>query len=169
MLAETASKNSVKVYLNTWKNHNDGKYGFGWMKPEEAIVFMEKNPNFKGGEFFIADIVNFEPSITIPQLYSSAMSTCKALVEFEELDESERSHAAALAECEDCTLQEALDSVDDHVFYDSVDEFYECMDELLEEELPDALHHFTYYIDWEKWHRDCLMDYFTAKNGVVYC
>ncbi|WP_298578876.1 hypothetical protein [uncultured Olegusella sp.] len=168
MLAETASKNSVEVFLNTWKNYNEGGLGFGWMAPEEALDFMESHPDFKGGEYFIADIDNFSTSIPSLELCNTA-DTCKALAEFGELDESEKLHAAALAECEGCTLQEAIDSLDDHVFYDDVNEFYECMDELLTEELPDALHHFTYYIDWDKWHEACLMDYFTAKNGVVYC
>lgn len=168
MLTETASKNSVEVYLNTWQYYNEGGLGFGWMKPEEALNFMESHPNFKGGEYFIADIDSLGTSIASLELCNAA-DTCKALVEFEELDESERLHAAALAECEGCTLQEALDHLDDHVFYDSVDDFFDCVDEMMQEDLADVPQHIIDYIDWDRWHEDCLMDYFTAKNGVVYC
>jgi len=49
----------TKVYLNTWKNYNDGFLGYGWMNAETAIDFINEDPDRAGGEWFIADIDNY--------------------------------------------------------------------------------------------------------------
>ena len=83
----------------------------------------------------------------------------------EDMQDWERDEVAAIMECCGYDLQEAIDQKDNYCFFESVDAFYEAMDDLVDlSGLPEGL---QCYFDYEAYHRDCMMDAYEAENGVV--
>lgn len=155
----------TKVYLNTWQAYNDGFLGFGWMDAETAIDFIEEDPDRAGGEWFIADIDNYL-NIDFGNLdYANVMDVLETIQELENMDEWERNEIAAIMDYLNCDIQMAIDEKDNYIFYSSIDEYHDSMDELVDlSGLPDNL---QYYFDYDAYHRDCDFDIYESNNGVV--
>ena len=80
----------TKVWLNTWGNYNDCDLGYGWKTPDEALKFIEDNPERDGGEWFIADIDDYM-GIDLPNLeYRNVTEVLKLLQSLEDKEEFER-------------------------------------------------------------------------------
>ena len=41
-------RDETKIFLNTWGAYNNGIVGYGWMTPEEARKFIDKDPDRDG-------------------------------------------------------------------------------------------------------------------------
>lgn len=158
--------NITKVFLNTWKNYNEGFLGYGWMTPEEAIDFIEEDPDRDGGEWFIADIDNYF-NIEFTNLeYRNVLAILELMQTLEDMEDYEREAVTAIMEYNsNYDIQDAIDRIDNYMIYPDVDTFYECMDELVDlSGMPENL---QYYFDYDLYHRDCMMDAYEASNGVV--
>lgn len=156
------------LYLNTWGAYNNGSIGYGWMTPDQAEQFIDENPDRDGGEWFIADIDNYT-GVQLRNLdYCDVHEVIDTIRTLEDMDEGERNNVVALMEylnTED--VQEAIDELDSYTFYENIDNFYECMDELVDEELAGVPDTISRYFDYESYHRDCDFDMSEMSNGVV--
>lgn len=94
---------NTRVYLNTWKNYNDGGIGYGWMTAEEARDFIEDDPERDGGEWFIADIDNYL-GIKVSSDYSDVMEVIDTIETLEDMDEQESKPVVAICYDFDKTL-----------------------------------------------------------------
>lgn len=156
----------TKVFLNTWGAYNDGSIGYGWMTPEEARDFIEENEERDGGEWFIADIDNYLGVDFGVLDYCNVMDILETIKTLEEMEECERDEVIALMEylgTDDAS--EAIDKMDEYIFYSDVDSFFDCMDELLDFRGCNEL--LERYFDYDAYHRDCMFDAYEAENGVV--
>lgn len=159
-------KNEItRVYLNTWEAYNNGFLGYGWMTPEQAIDFIDDDPERDGGEWFIADIDNYL-GVDFGNLdYCNVLEVLESIQELENMDEWERDEIVALIEYLNCDIQGAIDKKDRYIFYSSIDDYYDSMDELIDiSGLPESL---QCYFDYESYHRDCNFYIYEACNGVV--
>ena len=157
---------NTRVYLNTWKNYNDGGIGYGWMTAEEARDFIEDDPERDGGEWFIADIDNYL-GIKVSSDYSDVMEVIDTIETLEDMDEQERKEVVALMEylnIEDA--KKAIDEKDNYTLYPNIDTYHDSCDELIEEELNGSSEIISRYFDYEAYHRDCDFDISEMSNGV---
>ena len=158
----------TKLFLNTWGSYNNGCIGYGWMTADEAEAFIEENPERDSGEWFVADIDNYL-GIEFHNLNcSNVQDVIETVQTLEDMDEGEHKQVAALMEymsTED--VQEAIDELDNHVFYDDIDSYYDSCDELIELELQSSASIVMRYFDYEAYHRDCDFDVYEASNGIV--
>ena len=156
------------LYLNTWGAYNNGSIGYGWMTPDQAEQFIDDNPNRDGGEWFIADIDNYT-GVQFRNLdYCNVKEVIETIRTLEDMDEDERKNVVALMEylnTED--VQEAIDELDNYTFYEDIDNFHECMDELVDEELAGVPDTISRYFDYEAYHRDWDFDMVETSNGIV--
>lgn len=161
-------REKTMIYLNTWGAYNNGSIGYGWMAPADARNFIEENEDLDGGEFFIADIDNYL-GVDFGYLdYCNVQEIIDAIEALEEMDDYELAEVVALMEyLGSRDVQYAIDAKDRHTLYESVDSFYECMDELVD--FSGCSEFISRYFDYEAYHRDCMMDAYEASNGVVIC
>ena len=160
----TTTRETTKVFLNTWGAYNDGSIGYGWMTPEEAIDLINEDEERDGGEWFIADIDNYL-DIDFGNLeYKNVFDICEAIQTLEDMNEWERDEIVALMEYLSTTdVQEAIDERDSYTFYASIDDYHDCCDECLEFGNNELLER---YFDYEAFHRDCDYDIYEANNGI---
>ena len=159
--------NETKIFLNTWGSYNDGCIGYGWMNPQEAMDFIENNPDIDGGEFFIADIDNYL-GINFGTLeYANIAEVCDVIETLEAMEEWERENVIALMEYlgNSYSIQDVIECMDNHTFYSSLEQYHDFCDELIEMELNnDSI--VSRYFDYDSYHRDCDFDIYEASNGV---
>ena len=156
----------TRVYLNTWEHYNDGYLGYGWKTPEDALAFIESNPERDGGEWFIADIDDYL-GIDLPNLnYRNVTKTLELLIELENMQEFERDCLIAVMHHNDCfDLEEAKDIADGYIFYKDWEAYHESCDEGIFEGNNNEL--LERYFDFEAYHRDCDYDATEAPNGII--
>lgn len=158
----------TKLFLNTWGAYNNGCIGYGWMTADEAEEFIDQDPERDGGEWFVADIDNYL-GIEFRNLnYSNVQDVIETVQTLEDMDEDEREQVAALMEymsTED--VQEAIEELDSHVFYDDIDSYHDSCDEIIEFETTKDNLFLARYFDYEAYHRDCDFDVYEASNGIV--
>ena len=156
----------TKVWLNTWGNYNDGGLGYGWKTPDEALKFIEDNPERDGGEWFIADIDDYL-GIDLPNLnYRNVSATLELLQKLEDLDEYERNCLIAVMHDNNCfDIEESEDLSDRYAFYKSWEAYHEsCEENLCLETYPEI---FRRYFDYVSFYRDCDFDAREAENGII--
>ena len=155
----------TKVYLNTWKNYNNGFLGYGWMTAEEAIEFIEEDPDRAGGEWFIADIDNYLDVDFGNLEYRNVMETLETIQELESMNEWERKEIIAVMDYLNCNIDEAIEAKDNYIIYEDIDSYLESMDELIDlSGIPENL---QYYFDYDAYHRDCMLDAYECSNGIA--
>lgn len=158
---------NTRVYLNTWKNYNEGGIGYGWMTAAEAREFIEADPERDGGEWFIADIDNYLGIKISSYDYCNVMEVIDTIEALEEMDEWEQKEVVALMEYLGTeNAQEAIDKKDSYIFYPDVDAYYDSMDELIEEQINGSPEIISRYFDYEAYHRDCDFDMTEMSNGI---
>lgn len=152
-----------ELWINDWANYNNGGLGYGWMTPEQVIDFIdESQENGEDREWFIAD---YELPFEVGEL-TPIYDLCEALLEFEELDDFEQACVAALVDVSNSNLAEAIESLDRYTFYEDLESYHDCCDELLDFSGNSWLER---YFDYEAYHRDCDFDVTEASNGIVVC
>ena len=158
----TTTRETTRIYLNTWGAYNDGSIGYGWFTADKARNFIEENSERDGGEWFIADIDNYL-GIDVND-YSNVNRIIETISTLEQLDEGELDEVVALMEYlnTDDAL-EALDKVDNYTFYSDIDSYHDCCDEIIEFGNNEILER---YFDYDAYHRDCDFDIYEAENGI---
>ena len=156
----------TRIFLNTWKAYNGGSIGYGWMTASEAREFVEENPERDGGEWFVADIDNYL-GVEFKNLnYCDVMEIIETIEQLEELEDWELEEVVALMEYLGTdSAEEAIENKDRYTFYSDIENFYDCMDELIEYEITDEFA--LRYFDYEAYHRDLDFDIHEMSNGVV--
>lgn len=158
----------TSVYLNTWRNYNNGGIGYGWMTAEEAREFIASDPERDGGEWFIADLDNYTGLEFRNLDYANVAEILDTLEALEALEDWEREEVVALMEYNGYrSAQDAIDDLDNHLFYSDIDEYHSSLDDLVDDLLhgvPDTL---KFYFDYGAYYRDADMDIYEASNGVV--
>ena len=157
-------RETTKIYLNTWGAYNNGCIGYGWMTPDEARDFIDKNPERDGGEWFIADIDNYL-GVEFGSLdYADVDEIIETIEALEELEEYELDEVIALMEYKGTkNSQEAIDDRDSYTFFADLDQYHDSCDELLDFNGNEMLER---YFDFDAYHRDCDFDIYEASNGV---
>lgn len=158
------TRETTKIFLNTWGAYNDGSIGYGWMTPDEARNFIDEDPERDGGEWFIADIDNYL-GIKFGSLeYANVDEIIDTIEALEELDDYELDEVIAIMEYRSTNdAQEAIDSRDEYIIYSDLDQYHDSCDELLDFRGNDILER---YFDYDAYHRDCDFDVYEASNGV---
>lgn len=157
----------TKVWLNTWGNYNEGRLGYGWKTPDEALEFIEDNPERDGGEWFIADIDDYM-GIDLPNLeYRNVTEVLELLQSLEDRGEFERDCLIAVMHANNCfDIEEAERIAEDASFFEDWDAYHDYCDETLDfGNAPDFVQR---YFDFDAFHRDCDFDATEAENGIVY-
>ena len=166
-------RNETMIFLNTWglynmscePNKEHGYLGYGWMTAEEAIDFINENPERDGGEWFIADIDNYLGiKLADNYDYCNVMEVLEAIQTLEDMEEYECDEIVALMEMNNCNVQEAIDNYDRYVYYSDIDSYHDCCDECLDFSGCNEI--LERYFDFEAYHRDCDFDIYEASNGV---
>lgn len=157
---------TTKVYLNDWASYNNGCIGFGWMDTEEAREFIEVHSN-EDREWFIADIDNYL-SVDFGNLnYCNVNYVLDTIDQLEDMPEWQINQVMALMEYNGLDdIQCALYELDEHIFYSSIDEYYDNADYQIKKALQNneiALR----YFDWDSYHDDLNYDIYEASNGIV--
>lgn len=152
------------LYLNTWGAYNDGCIGYGWMDPEEARDFIEKNPERDGGEWFIADLDNFT-GVNFGSLeYCNVSEIIDTIEALNNMEEWERDEIAAVMEYLSTNdVNEAIEKRDHYTIFSSLENYHDCCDESIDFGYNELLER---YFDYEAFHRDCDFDIYEASNGV---
>ncbi len=152
------------IYLNTWGAYNDGCIGYGWMDPEQAREFIEKNPERDGGEWFIADLDNYT-GVNFGSLeYCNVSEIIDTIEALNNMEEWERDEIAAIMEYIGTNnVEEAIDKKDNYSIFSDLDQYHDSCDECLCFNGNEMLER---YFDYEAFHRDCDFDIFEASNGV---
>lgn len=160
----TTTRETTKVFLNTWGNYNEGSIGYGWMTAAEAIDFINEDEERDGGEWFISDIDNYL-GVDFGNLdYADVIEVCEAIQTLEALDEWELDEVVALMEyLSTKDVNEALDERDNYTFFASIDDYFDSCDECIEFGNNELLER---YFDYDAFHRDCKFDIYEADNGV---
>lgn len=153
----------TKMWLNDWNSYNSGYCGYGWMTATQTREFLENSNEDK--EWFIADIDTDLDGLKFDNLeYCNVYNIIETIECLEELEEYERNEVVALMEYNGCSFEEALNNRSKYIFYSSIDDYFEGMDDILESECPEYVQS---YIDWEKYHNDLMYDITEMSNGVV--
>ena len=157
-------ENKTTIYLNTWGAYNNGCIGYGWMDPEEARDFIEKDPERDGGEWFIADLDNYTGVHFGSLEYCNVEEIIDTIEALNNMQEWERKEVAAVMEYLSTNdAQEAIDKKDNYIIFSDLDQYHDSCDETLEFGNNELLER---YFDYEAFHRDCDFDIFEASNGV---
>lgn len=155
----------TKVFLNTWHHYNEGCIGFGWMTTDEARAFMESKEGItEFEEWFIADIDNYLGLDFKDINYSNVDEILDTIETLEGLADWERDNVIALMEYNNIEVTEAIEKLDNYIFYADIDEYHDSCDELIENRNLDDL--LCRYFDYDAYHRDCDFDIYEASNGV---
>ena len=157
-------ENKTTIYLNTWGAYNNGCIGYGWMDPEEARDFIDKDPERDGGEWFIADLDNYT-GVNFGSLdYCNVNEIIDAIEALNNMEEYERDEIAAIMEYIGTNnVEEAIDKKDNYSIFSDLDQYHDSCDECLCFNGNEMLER---YFDYEAFHRDCDFDIFEASNGV---
>lgn len=166
--------NATKVFLNTWglynmsyaPNSEHGYLGYGWMTVEEAIDFINENPERDGGEWFFADVENYS-GIEFNCDFCDVLEVLETIQTLEEMEECEREEITALMEYLNTdNINEVLDQYKRscYTFYSDIDSYHDCCDECLDFRGCNEM--LERYFDFDAYHRDCDFDIFEASNGV---
>ena len=162
------TRETTKVYLNTWGAYSDGCIGYGWFTPDEARTFIDADPERDGGEWFIADIDNFLGVDFGSLEYAQVDDILDAIDALEALEDYELDEVVAIMECTGKDAQEVIDRRDYYTCYSDIEQYHDCCDELLDFSGSNEI--LERYFDYEAYHRDCDFDIFEASNGVcVVC
>ena len=99
--------------------------------------------------------------------YCDVDEVLETIEELENLDDDELENVVALMEytCNN-DASYILSRLDHYTFYSDLDQYHDCMDELIEMEMPQNSI-LTRYFDYDAYHRDCDFDIYEASNGVV--
>lgn len=166
-------RDETKLFLNTWGAYNSGSIGYGWMTPEEARKFIQENPNRDGGEWFIADIDNYLGIDTRAAWgsldYANVSDVINDIEKLEELNESELKLVNALIECYNMSVDDAIDSKDDYLWFSDRDSWEDFLTEQVELEARehDIPSKFLDYFDYSKYIDNEEYYVTIAANGVV--
>lgn len=158
------TRETTKIYLNTWGAYNDGSIGYGWMTPAEAREFIEADPERDGGEWFIADIDNYL-GVDFGSLdYADVNEIIDTIEALETLYDYELDEVVAVMEYLGTNdVQEAIDTRDEYIIYPDLDSYHDSCDELVDFGNNTLMER---YFDYEAYHRDCDFDIYEADNGV---
>lgn len=174
-------RETTKVFLNTWGLYNMsyepqgeigdkwGYLGYGWMTAQEAIDFMDENPERDGGEWFIADIDNYlHIKLSDNYDYCNVREVCEQIIQLEELDDEQLDIIRALVN-DGYEVDEALDKLDDVFIYYDVDDMADVAEQYAEESglldsVPESLRN---YFDFDALGRDMDLEghYIFTENG----
>ena len=157
----------TKIFLNTWGAYNDGSIGYGWMTPSEARDFIDKDKERDGGEFFIADIDNYLGMKFSNLEYCNINNVIETIETLENLEQYDRDCVVALME-HDLYLDifTAIESLDEYIFYEDKEAYYNMCDEAVEEEINNYNGLLSQYFDYEAYHFNCDFNIFEASNGI---
>ena len=163
----------ISVFLNTWANYNEnGADGGFWVElPCDLDEVLERLAESTGEdvdemEVFIND---FETEINGLELSeNSNISELNDLAEqLESLDKYDLEKLQAILEVEVESLENALDNMDDYIYYSNMS-LEEVAHEIVNEcyDLPDIARR---YFDYAAFARDLGDDGYTeTENGVIY-
>lgn len=168
MMERMEEKREVtRVYLNTWGAYADGSIGYGWMTPAQAREFIAQDSERDGGEWFIADIDNYL-GVEFGSLdYADVSEILDSIEALEALDDDELADVVALMEYLGThDASEALDKMDNYIFYADAYDYHDACDEQIEE-YADRAPFLYQYFDFEKYHYDCDLKAYEASNRVV--
>ena len=158
------TRETTKIFLNTWGAYNEGNIGYGWMTPDEARDFIDEDPERDGGEWFIADIDNYLGVEFGSLEYADVEEIIETIEALEELEDWELEEVIALMEYKGTKdAQEAIDDRDSYTFFANLDQYHDSCDEVLEFNGNEMLER---YFDYDAYHRDCDFDIYEASNGI---
>ena len=165
----------ISVFLNTWGNYNEnGADGGFWIElPCNLDEVLERLAASTGEdvdkmEVFIND---FETEISGLEISENTdISDLNDLAEqLESLNEYELEKLEAILESDGGSLENALDNIDDYIYYSNMsleDVASEMIDEGVFGDIPDSI---INYIDTSAIARDLGYDGYTeTENGVIY-
>ncbi len=166
---------SISIFLNTWKNYNEnGADGGEWIELpcdlDEArkLVTKKTGEDVEDAEFFINDYKANITGLDINE-YSDIDELNDIAKEIEDFDDYDREKIEAIIESKDGSLRNALDNLDNYIYYPSYtleDVAIEQVEEGYFGEIPDAI---ANYIDYEAIARDLGFNGYTeTENGVIY-
>ena len=152
----------TRLFINDWRSYNEGEWITDeWMTPSQILEFLDEHEE-EAREWFVADYES-EEGFCIPES-CNLYAVCEALVALELMDAFEQRCVAALFENGE-SLEDAPYMLDRFVFYDSIDDYHDLCDELLELPEDSVL---SRYFDYDAFHRDCDFDITEASNGICY-
>ena len=165
----------ISVFLNTWANYNEnGADGGFWVElPCNLDKTLERLAESTGEdvdemEVFIND---FETEINGLEISENTdISDLNDIAEqLESLDEYDLEKLEAILEADGGSLENALDNIDDYIYYSNMsleDVASEMIDEGVFGDIPDSI---INYIDTSAIARDLGYDGYTeTENGVIY-
>lgn len=165
----------ISVFLNTWGNYNEnGADGGFWVElPCNLDEVLERLAESTGEdvdemEVFIND---FETEINGLEISENTdISDLNDIAEqLETLDECDLEKLEAILEADGGSLENALDNIDDYIYYSNMsleDVASEMIDEGVFGDIPDSI---INYIDTSAIARDLGYDgYIETENGVIY-
>lgn len=131
--ADYNSDDSIKLFMNTWKNYNENgadadSIGGGWMDLEQAKEFAEAH---KEEEPFINDTDNCPLDL---DEYSD-LSVIDDLIEYEDLDATDKEVVQSYIELQNNDLREAIEVLDrgDYMYFSGVDNEADLAREYIEQ------------------------------------
>lgn len=165
----------ISVFLNTWGNYNEnGADGGFWVElPCNLDEVLERLAASTGEdvdemEVFIND---FETEISGLEISENTdISDLNDIAEqLESLDKYDLEKLEAILEADGGSLENALDNIDDYIYYSNMsleDVASEMIDEGVFGDIPDSI---INYIDTSAIARDLGYDGYTeTENGVIY-
>ena len=176
MTTTTTTKTAlISVFLNTWGNYNEnGADGGFWVNlPCDLGETLEKLAKSTGEEVdemevFINDYETDIDGLEIGE-YTDLEALNETAEELEALDEYDIKKLEAILEADGGSLEDALEKMDDYIFYSGQsleDVAYEMIDEGVFGDIPDSI---INYIDISAIARDLDYDGYTeTENGVIY-
>lgn len=167
--------NLISVFLNTWGNYNENGADNGfWVElPCNLDEVLERLAASTGEdvdemEVFINDFETEINGLEISE--NSNISDLNDLAEqLESLDKCDLEKLEAILEADGGSLENALDNIDDYIYYSNMsleDVASEMIDEGVFGDIPDSI---INYIDTSAIARDLGYDGYTeTENGVIY-
>lgn len=166
---------NIEIFVNTWKNYNiNGAYGGSWLPlpldPDYLVEFLNKIATELGDddpEWAIHDVSVDGLDLDISE-YDDILELNDLVNELCDLDEYDIEVVAAYIEATGNTLREALDELDDLVYYPGYtleDVAYEMVNEYYSKGDPFLLR----YFDYAALARDLSYDDFCETSTGVIC
>ncbi len=165
---------TISIFLNTWKNYNEnGAEGGAWFELpcdlDEAreLIAKKTGEDVEEAEFFVNDYETDISGLEIDE-YSDIDELNDIAEELENLDDYDREKLEAIIESEGGSLRNALDNLDNCIYYPGYtleDVAREQVEEGYFGEIPDAI---ANYIDYEAIARDLdYSGYTETESGVI--
>lgn len=165
----------ISVFLNTWANYNEnGAAGGFWVNLpcdlEEVLARLAKSTGEDADEMevFINDYETDIDGLKIGE-YTDLETLNETAEELESLDDYDLEKLEAILEIDGGNLENALENMDDYIFYAnmSLEDFAsEMIEEGMFGDIPDSI---INYIDISAIARDLDYDGYTeTDNGVIY-